>query len=120
MKIDRSMGDVHPLGNPHYWLDPYNGRIIAQNICRRLKQLDPDHADDYERNLAAFLLKLDSAMFGSKLVKYNRRRAALENAIRWHPRKLHQGLQRKSPANQTGKSSGEGRDDFIWMAGLPS
>jgi len=68
-KIDRSMGDVHPLGNPHYWLDPYNGRIIAQNICRCLKQLDPAQADDYEHNLAGFLLKLDSAMFGSKPVK---------------------------------------------------
>jgi len=66
-KIDRSMGDVHPLGNPHYWLDPYNGRVIATNICRRLKQLDPAHAADYDRNLAAFLLKLDSAMFGEKL-----------------------------------------------------
>ena len=68
-KIDRSMGDVHPLGNPHYWLDPYNGRIIATNICRRLRQLDPAHAADYDRNLAAFLLKLDSAMFGSKLTQ---------------------------------------------------
>ncbi len=69
MKIDRSMGDVHPLGNPHYWLDPYNGRIIAKNICQRLKQLDPEHARDYDRNLAAFLLKLDNAMFGDKLVE---------------------------------------------------
>jgi zinc/manganese transport system substrate-binding protein len=67
MKIDRSMGDVHPLGNPHYWLDPYNGRIIAANICRRLKQLDAEHAPDYDRNLAAFLLKLDTAMFGKQL-----------------------------------------------------
>jgi zinc/manganese transport system substrate-binding protein len=68
-KIDRSMGDIHPLGNPHYWMDPYNGRIIAANICRRLKQLDPARAADYDRNLAAFLLKLDSAMFGSKLTR---------------------------------------------------
>jgi zinc/manganese transport system substrate-binding protein len=68
-KIDRSLGDVHPLGNPHYWLDPYNGRIIAKNICERLKQLDPDNANNYERNLSEFLLKLDNAMFGSKLVK---------------------------------------------------
>jgi zinc/manganese transport system substrate-binding protein len=81
-KIDRSMGDVHPLGNPHYWLDPYNGKIIAQNICRRLKQLDPEHAGDYDRNLAAFLSKLDNAMAGwaaklkpfehSKIVTYHR------------------------------------------------
>jgi zinc/manganese transport system substrate-binding protein len=68
-KVSRSMGDVHPLGNPHYWLDPYNGRIIARNICRRLKELDSAHADDYDRNLAAFLLNLDSAMFGGKLVE---------------------------------------------------
>jgi ABC-type Zn uptake system ZnuABC Zn-binding protein ZnuA len=68
-KIDRSMGDVHPMGNPHYWMDPYNGRIIATSICRRLKQLDAAHAGDYDRNLAAFLLKLDSAMFGGKLVE---------------------------------------------------
>jgi ABC-type Zn uptake system ZnuABC Zn-binding protein ZnuA len=67
-KVSRTMGDVHPLGNPHYWLDPYNGRIIARNICRRLKQLDPEHAGDYDRNLAAFLLNLDHAMFGAKLV----------------------------------------------------
>jgi ABC-type Zn uptake system ZnuABC Zn-binding protein ZnuA len=68
-KISRTMGDVHPLGNPHYWLDPYNGRIIARNIARRLKQLDRGHSADYDRNLAAFLLKLDSAMFGGKLVE---------------------------------------------------
>jgi ABC-type Zn uptake system ZnuABC Zn-binding protein ZnuA len=68
-KIDRSLGDVHPLGNPHYWLDPYNGRIIAQNICRRLKQLDPEHAGDFDRNLAGFLSKLDNAMFGSSLTE---------------------------------------------------
>ncbi|MEN6337825.1 MAG: metal ABC transporter substrate-binding protein [Phycisphaerales bacterium] len=68
-KVSRTMGDVHPLGNPHYWLDPYNGRVIARNICRRLKQLDPDHAADYDRNLAAFLVKLDAAMFGGKLAE---------------------------------------------------
>ena len=81
-KVDRSMGDVHPMGNPHYWLDPYNGKIIAQNICRRLKQLDPEHAGDYDRNLAAFLSKLYNAMAGwvaklkpfehSKIVTYHR------------------------------------------------
>jgi zinc/manganese transport system substrate-binding protein len=66
-RVYRSMGDVHPLGNPHYWLDPYNGRIIAKTVCNRLKQLDPAHSADYDRNLASFLLKLDSAMFGPKL-----------------------------------------------------
>jgi zinc/manganese transport system substrate-binding protein len=68
-KVSRTMGDVHPLGNPHYWLDPSNGRIIARSICRRLKHLDPEHAGDYDRNLAAFVLNLDNAMFGAKLVE---------------------------------------------------
>jgi len=68
-KLDRSMGDVHPLGNPHYWMDPYNGRIIAKNICRRLQQLDPTNTQAYETNLAAFLQKIDAAMFGSRLVE---------------------------------------------------
>jgi len=81
-KVDRSMGDVHPMGNPHYWLDPYNGKIIAQNICQRLKQLDPEHAGDYDRNLSAFNSKLDNAMTRwvtklkpfehSKIVTYHR------------------------------------------------
>lgn len=81
-KIDRSMGDVHPMGNPHYWLDPYNGKIIAKNICQRLKQLDPADANDYDRNLVAFNSKLDNAMAGwvvklkpfehSKIVTYHR------------------------------------------------
>ncbi len=55
---DRSQGDVHPEGNPHYWLDPANGRIIAENIAGRLSELDPDHAGDYRSNLAVFETRL--------------------------------------------------------------
>src|SRR6185295_159277 len=40
-QITRAMGDVHPQGNPHYWLDPNNGRMIAQAIRDRFSQLDP-------------------------------------------------------------------------------
>lgn len=68
-RISHSMGDVHPLGNPHYWLDPYNARIIAKTICKRLKQLDPANSADYDRNSTAFLLRLDNAMFGSRLAE---------------------------------------------------
>ncbi len=63
-KVNRSMGDVHPEGNPHYWLDPYNGRIVAREIVDRLKRLDPAGAKVYEANLAAFTARLDGAMFG--------------------------------------------------------
>src|SRR5690349_352051 len=37
--IDRSMGDIHPEGNPHYWLDPENGRVIAKHISEKLSEL---------------------------------------------------------------------------------
>ena len=67
-KIDRSMGDVHPLGNPHYWLDPYNGRVMAKNITDRLKKLAPANKDIFEKNYQAFIRKLDEAMFGKELV----------------------------------------------------
>jgi len=40
-KVDRSMGDIHPQGNPHYWLPPVNAKIIAREIAQRLSQIDP-------------------------------------------------------------------------------
>src|SRR5437588_1554219 len=39
--VTRAMGDVHPLGNPHYWLDPDNGRRVARGIAGKLGELDP-------------------------------------------------------------------------------
>jgi zinc/manganese transport system substrate-binding protein len=52
--VSRSQGDVHPLGNPHYWLDPHNQVVIANSIARRLTELDPDQAAGFEANRAAF------------------------------------------------------------------
>ncbi len=57
--VDRSKGDVHPFGNPHYWLDPENGRIMAKTIAARLSQLDPVHASEFNANLAKFNSKLN-------------------------------------------------------------
>lgn len=59
-QADRSQGDVHPLGNPHYWLDPENGRLMAREIAARLTRLDPEGKDLYEKNLAAFEKTLDA------------------------------------------------------------
>ncbi len=67
-RVDRSMGDVHPSGNPHCWLDPLNGRIIAEEIAERLQEIDPDHADDYALGLGEFTRELDAAMFGEEVV----------------------------------------------------
>ena len=59
--VDRSQGDVHPLGNPHYWLDPENGRRIARMFKDKFSELDPKHEDDYERNEKAFEARLQAA-----------------------------------------------------------
>ncbi len=59
-KLDRSMGDIHPQGNPHYWIPPANAKIIAREIAERLQQLDPDGRAEYERNLAAFNKRVDA------------------------------------------------------------
>jgi len=57
-QVTRAMGDVHPYGNPHYWTDPDNGRIIARSIASKLAELDPAHKADFDKNLAAFEAKL--------------------------------------------------------------
>jgi zinc/manganese transport system substrate-binding protein len=58
--VTRAMGDVHPFGNPHYWLDPSNGRVIARAIAAKLAVIDPAGAADYQRNLAAFEATLEA------------------------------------------------------------
>ena len=63
-KVDRSMGDVHPLGNPHYWLDPRNGLIIAREIADKLSSIDPANQSAYRSNLAAFESRLKSRIAG--------------------------------------------------------
>lgn len=57
-RVDRSMGDVHPYGNPHYLLDPRNGIVVAKGIVERLKQIDPDNASYYEDNYRDFVNRL--------------------------------------------------------------
>ena len=58
-QLDRSMGDVHPQGNPHYHLNPENGFLIAGSIADRLTQLDPANADAYKTNLEKFSKRLE-------------------------------------------------------------
>ena len=57
-QITRAMGDVHPYGNPHYWTDPENGRVVARAIAAKLTELDPGGKAAYDKNLASFEQKL--------------------------------------------------------------
>ena len=58
--FDRSKGDVHSLGNPHFLIDPVNVKIIARNIASHFAQIDPKNAATYNGNLTRFNTKLDA------------------------------------------------------------
>lgn len=65
--VDRSRGDVHAYGNPHYLLDPLNGLAVARLIRDRLRVLDPPNADGYDARLASFERRLRAALVGAPL-----------------------------------------------------
>ncbi len=81
-QVTRAMGDVHPLGNPHYWLDPDNGRRMAKAIADKLSQMDPSSAAgfaqryaEFERHLTAAEKEWDQKMApfrGQKVITYHR------------------------------------------------
>jgi ABC-type Zn uptake system ZnuABC Zn-binding protein ZnuA len=81
-QITRAMGDVHPSGNPHYWLDPGNGLIIARAIETRLGELIPAERSYFAQRVTAFAQRLADAQKrwdakmspfkGVKIVTYHR------------------------------------------------
>jgi zinc/manganese transport system substrate-binding protein len=81
-QIDRSMGDVHPGGNPHYWLDPVNGKAIAGAIAETFAKLDPPRASDYRGNAQSFSDQIDKKLLeweremqpfrGTKMITYHK------------------------------------------------
>ena len=81
-QITRAMGDVHPLGNPHYWLDPENGKRIAKSIADKLSQLRSGDRPYFQQRLGDFTSRLDEAekrwlaqmapYKGTKVVTYHR------------------------------------------------
>jgi zinc/manganese transport system substrate-binding protein len=81
-QITRAMGDVHPAGNPHYWLDPDNGKRIAKEIEKKLSSMDSasaayyaQHEEDFERRVSAadkgWMATL-APYKGTKIVTYHR------------------------------------------------
>jgi ABC-type Zn uptake system ZnuABC Zn-binding protein ZnuA len=81
-KVTRAEGDVHPLGNPHYWLDPDNGRRLAKGIMGKLDELDPGDSSYFQQRFADFDKRLSQAekgwdaemapYHGRKVVTYHR------------------------------------------------
>src|SRR3989454_10462374 len=79
-RSDRSLGDVHPLGSPHYTLDPDNAVIVTGNIAAGLARGAPEHARAFEANRAAFL---------DRLADPQRRRPAARAPLRGAPSVRH-------------------------------
>jgi len=81
-QITRAMGDVHPAGNPHYWLDPENGKTIAHQLAQAFSRLRPADRVGFEQRLAAFENRVSEAekrwaaamapFKGAKIVTYHR------------------------------------------------
>ncbi len=78
---NRGEGDIHIYGNPHYWLDPLNGKVIARNIANGLERIDPVNKSFYEKNLYDFFDRIDAKLRewqikmapykGSKIIAYH-------------------------------------------------
>jgi len=87
--INRAEGDIHVYGNPHYWLDPLNGKVIARNICNGLERISPENKAFFESNLKAFNDQIDARMKswnalmagfkGSKVIAYHNEWCYFEN-----------------------------------------
>jgi zinc/manganese transport system substrate-binding protein len=81
-QVTRAMGDVHPLGNPHYWMDPENGKRIGKQIADKLAQLQPNDAAYFQQRQTDFASRIDAALKrwlammapykGTKVVTYHR------------------------------------------------
>ena len=75
-QVTRAMGDVHPLGNPHYWLDPDNGRRIAKALAAKFSEMQPASAAAFAQRFADFDKRLSTAEKGweAKMAPYRGRK----------------------------------------------
>lgn len=104
--IDRSMGDVHAAGNPHYLTDPVNGIKVARLIADRLSQLRPGAQATFDSNYAAFRSKMCAALVGEQLAK---KYEAEKLATLFERGRLHAFL----------TSQGDDQNLAGWLAQLP-
>ncbi len=73
-KPDASQGDVHPYGNPHYWLDPENVKVMSTEIYNALASESPNDAEYFKNNLDKYAAELDK-----KIVEWNNELSKLKN-----------------------------------------
>ncbi len=81
-RLDRSLGDIHPMGNPHFNLDPGNGKNIVRAIVDGLSRNYPEHASTFKKNGEAYVAKLDEA-----IARWQREAAPLrgKKVVSYHP-----------------------------------
>jgi len=81
-RIDRALGDIHPMGNPHINLDPVLGKAMVRAIADGLSRNYPEHAAIFRRNAAAYTVKLDEA-----IARWKREAAPLKGKkiVSYHP-----------------------------------
>jgi zinc/manganese transport system substrate-binding protein len=101
-KVDRSMGDIHPGGNPHFMLDPRRAALVADAIAKRMSSLDPAHTTDFTSNANSFKQQLNQArarweqtlasLRGTKVITYHR---SLEYLADWLGFKIIAQLEEK-------------------------
>jgi ABC-type Zn uptake system ZnuABC Zn-binding protein ZnuA len=101
--LDRSMGDVHPYGNPHYLTDPINGVRVAALLRDRLSALRPERAAAFSGRYDGFALSVAERMVGSELVE------------RHGPGAVLQGVERGTLAALEGGPNPSG-----WLGSLPA
>jgi zinc/manganese transport system substrate-binding protein len=81
-RLDRSLGDIHPMGNPHFNLDPGNGKNIVRAVVDGLSRNYPEHASTFKKNGDAYIAKLDEA-----IARWEREAAPLrgKKVVSYHP-----------------------------------
>lgn len=86
VNVTRDMGDVHAAGNPHYWLDPENGILMAKAIADKLSEIDQNNAQEYQANANLFSDKLNA-----KIIEWKTELAFLRNmpVITYHTSMLY-------------------------------
>jgi ABC-type Zn uptake system ZnuABC Zn-binding protein ZnuA len=93
-QVTRAMGDVHPLGNPHYWLDPNNGRRIARGIAQKLGEMDPADSQYFQQRFQDFDGRLTAAEknWDAQMAPYKGRKVVTYHTS-WSNFAKHFGLQ---------------------------